>query len=218
MPFVTFQAGDFFGFGVLDGEAFGDALTLLFNVFAGLPSGGFEGAGALVDRGFGDGLLLCFGGSAGFATGVAVGVGVLAGGGFGDGLTLTLGALDFSRVRCCDSCSSVVGNAIAVGSSTAVGRLTGVGAAVGEPVTFGGDAVSGNNKRPRLCETVGDTDGPEIGVELAIGTGTCEREVVIIPMNKIENAKYFRIRQSAFLSKGSRSVRASVWPSECHRA
>ena len=164
MPLVTFQVGDFFfGFGVLAGEAFGDVLTLLFSGFVALARGECDGdgvgVGVLVSGRFGNGVTVCFGGFVGFATGVAVGVGVLSGDGFGDGVTVTLSAFDFSRVRCFDSCSSVVGNAIAVGSSTAVGRFTGVGAAVGGLVSFGVDAESGSKSLPRLCEIVAEGDG-----------------------------------------------------------
>jgi hypothetical protein len=162
----TFQPGGFFRGGVLAGETFGEALILPFSMFVGLLTGESDGAGVFVGDELGEGVPLRFSVFAGFATGV----GVFAGGGFGDGVTLTVSALDFSRVGCCDSWS-VAGTAIAVGSSIAVGCLTGVGVAGAESVSFGVDAVSGSNKRPRRCETVGDTDGCEVGVELAIGAG-----------------------------------------------
>lgn len=157
------------------GSAFGDFFGLAAGNFFGLTIGDFLGVG------------------------VGVGVGVLAGDDFCGPLAVTLCNLDFSGVRSADSRSPAVGNVIAVGSSIAVGRFAGVGIALAVALALGVDVPTGSNKRPRLCEIVGEAVGPKVRVELTLGTGVCAVSVTTRHTNPTNNPKYFRMASERFL-------------------
>lgn len=167
--------GDFFGLGT------GDFFGLGVGDFFGVAAGDF------------------FGLAIGDFFGVGVGGGVLAGDDSGGALALTLCTLDFSGVRCADSRSPAVGNGITVGSSIAVGRFAGVGVALAAALALGVDVPTGSNKRPRLCEIVGDAVGPKVSAELTLGTGVCAVSVTTRHTNPTDNPKYFRMASERFL-------------------
>jgi hypothetical protein len=187
--FFGLGAGDFFGLGVGDffGLGVGDFFGLGVGDFFGVAAGNF------------------FGLAIGDFFGVGVGGGVLAGDDSGGALALALCNLDFSGVRCADSRSPAVGNGITVGSSIAVGRFAGVGVGVGVGVALaaalalGVDVPTGSNKRPRLCEIVGDAVGLKVSAELTLGTGVCAVSVTTRHTNPTDNAKYFRMASARFL-------------------
>lgn len=163
------------------GLAFGDCFGLAAGDFFGLAISDF------------------FGLAIGDFFGVGIGVGVLAGDGSCGALAFTLCNLDFSGVRSGDSRSPAVGNKIAVGSSIAVGRFAGVGVALAAALVPGVDVPTGSNKRPRLCEIVGEAVGPKVGVELTLGTGVCAVSVTTRHTNPTDNPKYFRMASERFL-------------------
>lgn len=177
--FVGFATGDCDGVGVL----VGDDRLICFS------AGDFDGVGVLVGNGFSDGVTFGFNGFVGLATGDCDGAGVFAGDGVGDAGASTIGDLDLLPVRCCNSGSEVVGNGIAVGSSIAAGRFEGVGVGVTLATRPGVGAPSGSNKRPRLCDTVGETIDCDTGVEVTLGTGICADDVATSPAIRTDGAR-----------------------------
>ncbi len=114
-------------------------------------------------------------------------------------MTLTFWGFDFSRARCCDCRSSIVGNGIAVGSSIAGGDLAGVGLAGAVAALAGVGAPSGRSKRPRLCDTAGDVAEEATGIEVTFGTGVCANDVATRAISATDNAKDFRMPSEGFV-------------------
>jgi hypothetical protein len=63
----------------------------------------------------------------------------------------------------------------------AVGRLDGVGVVVTAVLALGVGVPAGSNSRPRRCDTVGDSDAEEMGVEVAALRGLIAGFAIDVP-------------------------------------